>query len=209
MNFWQLSSIQPRSALVTKTTVPYSCAIRSVSAAASATWASCSRCHAVSSELSLSLRPWSCTHVEGSTVSSQSKMKTVSSVANLEPKTDVGVASPSGLQWPQWLLETGGDSVVSSAGGAGGVSNPGPAAGSAACSGDFAGPLHTSALCSPACAAALTGSATSSTMGAPFASAGTLVTASLTIVLLTTFSWSMVIAPALRGVDSWQGMTLS
>mmetsp|Transcript_44847 Transcript_44847/g.126859 ORF Transcript_44847/g.126859 Transcript_44847/m.126859 type:complete len:222 (-) Transcript_44847:7-672(-) len=94
MNFWQLSSIQPRSALVTSTTVPCSLAIRSVSEATAATSASCSRCHAFSSEPSSSLRPWHCTHVEGITVSSQSKMRTVSSVANLASAASEGL-SPS------------------------------------------------------------------------------------------------------------------
>mmetsp|Transcript_67681 Transcript_67681/g.192049 ORF Transcript_67681/g.192049 Transcript_67681/m.192049 type:complete len:204 (+) Transcript_67681:170-781(+) len=79
MNFAQLSSIQPRSALVTSTTWPCRLAAMIVSRALSATSWSCSHCSGVTSQLSSRRSPWLCTHVDGSTVSSQSKMKTVSS----------------------------------------------------------------------------------------------------------------------------------
>mmetsp|Transcript_60169 Transcript_60169/g.162194 ORF Transcript_60169/g.162194 Transcript_60169/m.162194 type:complete len:206 (+) Transcript_60169:527-1144(+) len=87
-NFAQLSSIQPRCAFVTSTTSPCCFAAASVSAAALATSASSSRCAAVRRELPSSRRPCPCTHVEGSTVSSQSKMKMVSSAELENPQAD-------------------------------------------------------------------------------------------------------------------------
>mmetsp|Transcript_73457 Transcript_73457/g.159027 ORF Transcript_73457/g.159027 Transcript_73457/m.159027 type:complete len:229 (+) Transcript_73457:2-688(+) len=96
MNFWQLSSIHPRSAFVTRTTVPCCFARRSVSMATLATSRSCSRCHAFTSEPSSRRRPWHWTHVEGRTVSSQSKMRTVSSRENLMPSAAAAQSSPAG-----------------------------------------------------------------------------------------------------------------
>mmetsp|Transcript_58834 Transcript_58834/g.164297 ORF Transcript_58834/g.164297 Transcript_58834/m.164297 type:complete len:242 (+) Transcript_58834:536-1261(+) len=79
MNFLQLNSIQPRSAFVTRTTVPSCMATVRVSVAARATPSSCSRCQRLGCDSSSRRKPWLWTHVEGSTVSSQSKIRIVSS----------------------------------------------------------------------------------------------------------------------------------
>mmetsp|Transcript_101843 Transcript_101843/g.199747 ORF Transcript_101843/g.199747 Transcript_101843/m.199747 type:complete len:252 (-) Transcript_101843:148-903(-) len=80
MNFAQLSSIQPLSAFVTRTTVPCCFARRSVSPAAAATWASCRRWASLTTQSISKVRFCKWSQVDGSIVSSQSKMKRVSSL---------------------------------------------------------------------------------------------------------------------------------
>mmetsp|Transcript_34906 Transcript_34906/g.69298 ORF Transcript_34906/g.69298 Transcript_34906/m.69298 type:complete len:365 (-) Transcript_34906:11-1105(-) len=93
-NAAQLSSIQPRSAFVSRTTVPRCLANRKVSAAASATSARFSRCHSAASAQLSNLNPCRWSQDDGNTVSSQSNTKTVSSLA----KAPVGTAPISAPQ---------------------------------------------------------------------------------------------------------------
>mmetsp|Transcript_67965 Transcript_67965/g.196900 ORF Transcript_67965/g.196900 Transcript_67965/m.196900 type:complete len:206 (+) Transcript_67965:458-1075(+) len=92
-NFRQLSSIHPRSAFVTRTTVPACLASRSVSDAAAEASAKLSRCAWLTVELESSRKPCRWIQDEGRIVSSQSKMNSVSSIVNPAPSPS---ASPPG-----------------------------------------------------------------------------------------------------------------
>mmetsp|Transcript_594 Transcript_594/g.1450 ORF Transcript_594/g.1450 Transcript_594/m.1450 type:complete len:202 (+) Transcript_594:711-1316(+) len=95
MNFRQLSSIQPRSAFVIRITWPCRFATRRVRMAVDAMARSSARCSSVGCEALSSRRPCRTNQVEGNTVSSQSKMKMVSSGAKGRSPLGVGVVSGS------------------------------------------------------------------------------------------------------------------
>mmetsp|Transcript_9248 Transcript_9248/g.27731 ORF Transcript_9248/g.27731 Transcript_9248/m.27731 type:complete len:256 (-) Transcript_9248:45-812(-) len=82
MNLRQLASIQPSSAFVTMTTLPWRFATARVRETCPASLPSMARCVAVGAGSSSRMRPRSVSHVEGSSVSSQSKIIIVSSAAN-------------------------------------------------------------------------------------------------------------------------------
>mmetsp|Transcript_88222 Transcript_88222/g.244856 ORF Transcript_88222/g.244856 Transcript_88222/m.244856 type:complete len:281 (-) Transcript_88222:7-849(-) len=79
MNIWQLSSIHPLSAFVTSSTVPSCLARQRVSSACLASSASSSQWRSVSRGSPLTYGTWSLTQDDGKTVSSQSKISSVSS----------------------------------------------------------------------------------------------------------------------------------
>mmetsp|Transcript_58762 Transcript_58762/g.154778 ORF Transcript_58762/g.154778 Transcript_58762/m.154778 type:complete len:228 (-) Transcript_58762:152-835(-) len=97
-NFAQLISIHPRSAFVTSTTVPNCFARLSVEDARRASSSSCSHCNAVGIDSRSRRSPCSWTHEDGCTVSSQSKIRTVSSAENRAPSTASALASPTDAQ---------------------------------------------------------------------------------------------------------------
>mmetsp|Transcript_106701 Transcript_106701/g.283826 ORF Transcript_106701/g.283826 Transcript_106701/m.283826 type:complete len:200 (-) Transcript_106701:109-708(-) len=84
MNFLQLISTQPCSALVTRTTLPRAFAMCKVCLAVSANSASESRCSSEGTLCSCKLRPRSSSQVVGSIVLSQSKIRMVSSAEKVE-----------------------------------------------------------------------------------------------------------------------------
>mmetsp|Transcript_94709 Transcript_94709/g.203382 ORF Transcript_94709/g.203382 Transcript_94709/m.203382 type:complete len:213 (+) Transcript_94709:383-1021(+) len=78
MNLWQLSSIQPRSAFVTKTTLPQRFAPRNVRATLLAKRRSCASCAGLGTTVPSRRSPSLAIHVEGKRVSSQSRTMMVS-----------------------------------------------------------------------------------------------------------------------------------
>mmetsp|Transcript_11929 Transcript_11929/g.31536 ORF Transcript_11929/g.31536 Transcript_11929/m.31536 type:complete len:256 (+) Transcript_11929:768-1535(+) len=97
MNFLQLSSIQPRSAFVIRITCPCRFATRRVRTAVRAMARSSATCSGVGTEALSNLRPCRTNQVEGNTVSSQSKMKIVSSGANGRAGPSPSTSSSSSL----------------------------------------------------------------------------------------------------------------
>mmetsp|Transcript_26009 Transcript_26009/g.78381 ORF Transcript_26009/g.78381 Transcript_26009/m.78381 type:complete len:248 (+) Transcript_26009:143-886(+) len=103
MNFLQLISIHPCSAFVTMITLPNDFATRRVNAALSAMRSSCARwAPETAADQFATPRPWASIHEVGRSVSSQSKMRSVSSAAKVGASTPS--SSPTTPSQSEWSL---------------------------------------------------------------------------------------------------------